>query len=357
VTAPAVASTTADHPPAARRKSKNNNLDSPIEAGPHNELSGEEGEGCDDVQVGPDKLLLEENKSEGFEDHAAVDNEAAELDTESEKEKVDDREEIAVNVSTRERIDGHATEDIGPVRRRSNNTAPERMQNESAVATRPAKASKPLPGKKRGGKNTLTKLIPGYTAPMSLVPATLLSISSSKQTSVVDSLDALRLKAMHKESMGMQQHQQQKHQHSACLASAFKSFKTGRVPNAVRVAAKGVSAGDGWFHMKPTPMTADVERDLTIIRNRNYLDPKRFYKSADTRKNKHMVQVGTVVEGSSEYYSARLTKKQQRGNLTDEILADPSLSGYARGKYKKMQQEKEAIATKRKTYKRRGGRR
>lgn len=87
-------------------------------------------------------------------------------------------------------------------------------------------------------------------------------------------------------------------------------------------------------------MTEEVERDLALIRNRNYLDPKRFYKSADKPKSnaKGVLQSGTVIEGPTEFYSSRLTKKQRRTNLVDEIMADPESSGWAQQKYKKMQQ-------------------
>jgi hypothetical protein len=93
-------------------------------------------------------------------------------------------------------------------------------------------------------------------------------------------------------------------------------------------------------------MTEEVKRDLAVIRNRNYLDPKRFYKSSD--KTSKYLQVGTVIEGNTEYFSSRLSKKQRRSNLTEEIMADPVNAEYARKKYVKMHQEKDALAMKRK---------
>lgn len=105
-------------------------------------------------------------------------------------------------------------------------------------------------------------------------------------------------------------------------------------------------AGDGWFGMRPSPMTEELKKDMALVRNRNYLDPKRFYKSSDPTSK--FIQVGTVIEGASEFYSSRLTKKQQRTNLVEEVMADPSTARYAQDKYRKMQQEKTAIALKRK---------
>lgn len=99
------------------------------------------------------------------------------------------------------------------------------------------------------------------------------------------------------------------------------------------------TAGSGWFGMTPTPMTDQLKTDLSIIRNRNYLDPKKFYKSADSFDGK-MLQVGTVVEGSAEFYSSRLAKRDRRQNLTEEIMADAGVSGYAKRKYRDLQAER-----------------
>ena len=80
-------------------------------------------------------------------------------------------------------------------------------------------------------------------------------------------------------------------------------------------------------------MTEDLKRDLQIIRNRNFLDPKRFNKSSDTQSK--FVLMGTVIEGSTESYSSRLSKIERRGNLTEEKMADDAAAGYARKKFKR----------------------
>ena len=92
--------------------------------------------------------------------------------------------------------------------------------------------------------------------------------------------------------------------------------------------------------MTPTPMSDQLKTDLAIIRNRNYLDPKKFYKSADSFNGK-VLQVGTVIEGSSEFYSSRLTNKERKQNLTEEIMSDVTVASYAKRKYYDMQSEKQ----------------
>lgn len=114
--------------------------------------------------------------------------------------------------------------------------------------------------------------------------------------------------------------------------AAYSHFKRGakRAPDD--------TAGKEWFGMKPSAMTDELKTDLAIIRNRTYLDPKRFYKSTD--KHHSIVQVGTVIEGAAEFHSSRLTKKERRANLTEELMADPATLNYTKNKFKKMAQEK-----------------
>lgn len=100
------------------------------------------------------------------------------------------------------------------------------------------------------------------------------------------------------------------------------------------------TAGHGWFGMAPAALTDDVKADLAILRNRTYLDPKRFYKKADI-VDPTMVQVGTVIEGSEEYYSSRLTKKQRRQNLAEEIMADVDVKTYAKKQFSKIQDSRQ----------------
>ncbi|EGZ04602.1 hypothetical protein PHYSODRAFT_536074, partial [Phytophthora sojae] len=89
------------------------------------------------------------------------------------------------------------------------------------------------------------------------------------------------------------------------------------------------SAGRRWFNFESDEMTDDARRDFQLLRMRNYLDPKKFYKSSDHSRAlpKHF-QMGVVVEGAHEFHSARLTKKQRRKTFTDEIMADEAVVQY-----------------------------
>jgi Fcf2 pre-rRNA processing len=199
--------------------------------------------------------------------------------------------------------------------------------------------------KKKQNKNELTHLIPGYTAPMKL------SSSSLDKFRPAGGIRELQKRAQRTDASTKDFVLEATTKHTQAMTSsggflpksyttAYSSFKRGtkRAPD--------TSAGKGWFGMTPTAMTEEVKTDLAVIRNRTYLDPKRFYKSAD--KHHKVVQIGTVVEGPTEYFSSRLTKKQRRSNFTDEIMADPSSADYAKNKFKQMSREKNRQAETRK---------
>jgi Fcf2 pre-rRNA processing len=156
-------------------------------------------------------------------------------------------------------------------------------------------------------KNDLTDLIPGYKAPLEL--------TTRKSTSL-----------------------------TATAANAPPiSFKTGKMSMAARKEIKAATAGAKWFGMRRTPMTDDFKRDVQVLANRGYLDPKRFYKKTTASEellkpgSTTILQSGTVIEGAGEYFSARLSKKQRRANLTDEIMADDRVRRYTKSQFVKIQ--------------------
>ncbi|KAJ0709851.1 putative Fcf2 pre-rRNA processing [Helianthus annuus] len=67
-----------------------------------------------------------------------------------------------------------------------------------------------------------------------------------------------------------------------------------------------------------------------VLQLRNVIDPKRHYKKGDSKLNTFpkYFQVGTVVEPVSEYFTSRLTKKERKPTLADELLSDKSLKDY-----------------------------
>ncbi|KAJ2549427.1 rrna-processing protein fcf2 [Coemansia sp. RSA 1933] len=96
---------------------------------------------------------------------------------------------------------------------------------------------------------------------------------------------------------------------------------------------KEKTAGKRWFGMKAPVMTQELKNDLRVLQLRNVLDPKQFYKKGTVGKETpKYFEMGTIVEGPTEFYSGRLTKKERRSNLVDELLVDKQARDYFKRK-------------------------
>jgi len=98
-----------------------------------------------------------------------------------------------------------------------------------------------------------------------------------------------------------------------------------------------------WFRLETPQITPQVQKDLNMLQLRNYMDPKRFYKTNDTKRAPKRFQIGTVVEGTGEFFSQRLTKKERKPTLVDQVLADREIRTYARRVYLDHQREKKNV--------------
>lgn len=100
------------------------------------------------------------------------------------------------------------------------------------------------------------------------------------------------------------------------------------------VQEKKATAGSDWFNMPRTEMTDELRRDLQLLKMRNVLDPKRHYKKSDSKSDvPAFSQVGTIIEGPTEFYSGRINKKDRHRTLVEEVLAQEEQTGKFKGKY------------------------
>lgn len=65
-----------------------------------------------------------------------------------------------------------------------------------------------------------------------------------------------------------------------------------------------------------------------------------------------VLHVGTVIEGPSEYFSSRLSNKERKRTIVEEILGDKSLKDYSKRKFSEIQVER---SNKKKMYKTKKG--
>lgn len=105
-----------------------------------------------------------------------------------------------------------------------------------------------------------------------------------------------------------------------------------------------IGSDEKWHEIEERKLTPEEERDLRVVENRQHLDPKRFYKSTGTGRKRgelpSQVHFGTVVVGAHEFYSARMTRRERRARIIDEVLADKEALSYIKKKGRALQVQK-----------------
>lgn len=90
--------------------------------------------------------------------------------------------------------------------------------------------------------------------------------------------------------------------------------------------------------MPRTILTPELKRDLQLLKMRNVLDPHRHYKKDNGKfKAPEFSQSGTLIEGATEYYSARLKNADRKKTLVEEVLARETETGRFKNKYNDIQ--------------------
>ncbi|KAF1863387.1 hypothetical protein Lal_00031274 [Lupinus albus] len=142
----------------------------------------------------------------------------------------------------------------------------------------------------------------------------------------------------------------------------------------IRKQAKDTT-GKNWFNMPAQTITPELQKDLKLLKNelfsdvfhqfkyvieffclttqsrflaelRGAIDPKRHYKKGDS-KSKTLPKyfqassfvMGTVVDSPLDYYSGRLTKKERKATLAEELLSDQNLAAYRKRKVREIEEK------------------
>lgn len=94
--------------------------------------------------------------------------------------------------------------------------------------------------------------------------------------------------------------------------------------------------GKKWFDLPAPEMTEEIKRDLEVIQMRSVLDPKHFYKKNDLKVLPKYFQIGKVVDSPLDYYNNRLTNKERKKTIVDELMANAEFSKFNKRKYKEI---------------------
>lgn len=73
--------------------------------------------------------------------------------------------------------------------------------------------------------------------------------------------------------------------------------------------------------MPATALTDEIKMDFRLLKHRNALNRDRHYKRDNSEIPKYF-QVGTVIEGATDFLNGRISKKNRKRTITEEILAD-----------------------------------
>jgi lysozyme family protein len=90
--------------------------------------------------------------------------------------------------------------------------------------------------------------------------------------------------------------------------------------------------------MGKTEITPEVKRDLQVLKMRHILDRKRHYKKMGSKADPKYFQIGTVIESPTEFFSARMTKKERKQNIVDELMANDDAKQYYKRKFNEVQE-------------------
>lgn len=101
--------------------------------------------------------------------------------------------------------------------------------------------------------------------------------------------------------------------------------------------------GKNWFNLPATEMTDEIRHDLEIIQMRSVLDPKHFYKKNDMKVLPKYFHMGKVVDTPLDYYNGRLTKKERKRTIVEELMADAQFQKFNKRKYKEIIDEKKKL--------------
>ncbi|KAK2576734.1 hypothetical protein KPH14_005387 [Odynerus spinipes] len=112
---------------------------------------------------------------------------------------------------------------------------------------------------------------------------------------------------------------------------------------AKRRAEREKTKGKEWFNLPAPELTDEIKHDLQVIQMRSVLDPKHFYKKNDLKALPKYFQIGKVVDSPVDYYSSRLTKKERKNTIVEELMADAQFAKYNKRKYKEIIEEKKKL--------------
>lgn len=125
---------------------------------------------------------------------------------------------------------------------------------------------------------------------------------------------------------------------TAVVLQASKDEDSKKLNKKQRQLEREKTTGSAWFDMPKTEMTDEIRRDLQILKMRHILDRKRHYKKMGNKPDPKYFQIGTIIESPTEFFSARMNKKERKATIVDELLASDDQKQYYKRKFNEVQE-------------------
>jgi seryl-tRNA synthetase len=81
---------------------------------------------------------------------------------------------------------------------------------------------------------------------------------------------------------------------------------------------------------------------MQLLNMRAVLDPKRMYKRQGQFRVPEYSQIGTIVEAATDFFNARISKKDRKRTFVEETLASEANNRRFKRKYEELQAKKKS---------------
>ncbi|GFZ09426.1 Fcf2 pre-rRNA processing protein [Actinidia rufa] len=106
--------------------------------------------------------------------------------------------------------------------------------------------------------------------------------------------------------------------------------KAPSLPASVAVYKPNAELVDGLFvpPSNPKHLNKLLRKQLKDTAGKNWFDMPAPTMTPELKKDIQLLKVGTVIESASDFFTGRLTKKERKATLADELLSDHTLGEY-----------------------------
>jgi Fcf2 pre-rRNA processing. len=116
-----------------------------------------------------------------------------------------------------------------------------------------------------------------------------------------------------------------------------------RLSKKIKKLEESQTTGNKWFNMKKNILTPEAQEQLNLIKLRGHINPNQFYKKPDWQGLPQYYQIGTVIGGGDDPKSMKIPKREKKGSLIDQFLAEDASTNWTKKKFGEIQKKRKNI--------------